>query len=890
MTSAHLSHHNPDTDPDPTETREWLDAFNDVLEHQGTARAQFLLQRIAAKYAVALPFSINTPYRNTIPEQDEPPYPGDLYLERRLRSIIRWNAMAMVMRANRKDASIGGHISTFMSIATLQEVGFHHFFRAPNESQDGDLVFFQGHSSPGVYARSFLEGRFDARTLDHFRQETRGEPGLSSYPHPWLMPEYWQFPTVSMGLGPMQAIYQAHVMRYLHHRKLINAANRKVWCFVGDGETDEPETLGSIALAGREKLDNLIFVINCNLQRLDGPVRGNGKIIQELEGVFRGAGWNVIKVVWGKYWDTLLQRDKEGWLQQRMEEAVDGEYQNFKNKGSAYTREHFFGKYPQLLAMVEHLSDEDIERLNRGGHDVHKIYAAYLRAIQHRGQPTVILAKTVKGYGTPAEAENMSHSAKKFDLEGLRRFRDRFELPIDDDQLPDLPYYKPSDDAPEMRYLHARRQALGGYLPQRNNALEPLEIPPLMTFNALLESSGKREISTTMAFVRLLTQLTKDVQIGARIVPIVPDEARTFGMEGMFRQLSIYTSEGQKYTPQDADRVMYYREDIGGQILQEGINEAGAMSAWIAAATACAHHRFTLIPFYTFYSMFGFQRIGDFAWAAGDQRARGFLIGATSGRTTLAGEGLQHDDGHSHILASTIPNCVAYDPAYAYELAVIVQDAMRRMYQEGEAKFFYLTVTNENYHHPAMPEGVEWGIIKGLYRLENIIAKNVRAQVRLIGCGAILREAREAAQILAQQFQVSSTVFSATSFTELAREAARYERQQRQGKTLSEKSHLAQSLDAEDTPIVAVSDYVCTHCEQIRRFLSVPYYTLGTDGFGRSDGRAALRHFFEVDAVHIAATSLFALRQRDILSAEEYLMARQQLHLDVDKPYPLDEV
>ena len=872
---------------DALEVAEWEQAFNDVLQHSGPEVARQLLSKLsdlAAKSGIERPFSINTPYCNSISERDEPPYPGEIYLERELRSAIRWNAMAMVMRANRQDSSIGGHISTFMSITTLQEVGFNHFFHAPSADSLGDLVFFQGHSAPGVYARSFLEGRLEEQDLNHFRKETREHPGLSSYPHPWLMPDYWQFPTVSMGLGPMQAIYQAHVRRYLHNRGLIDEAGRKVWCFVGDGETDEPETLGSIALAGREKLDNLVFVVNCNLQRLDGPVRGNGKIIQELEGVFRGAGWNVIKVIWGKYWDNLFQRDSNGLLQKLMDKTVDGEYQNFKNKGGAYTREHLFGKHPELLQMVANMSDDDIARLNRGGHDVNKVYAAYNRAWHHSGQPTVILAKTIKGYGTPAEAENIAHSVKKYDLDGLKRFRDRFEIPIADEQLPDLPYYKPAADSPAMRYMQERRQQLGGYLPQRSDQFTALPAPKLELFKNLLDGSKDREISTTMAFVRALTALTKDKSIGERIVPIVPDEARTFGMEGMFRSLSIYTSDGQKYVPQDSESVMYYRESKQGQILQEGINEAGAMSAWIAAATSAVNNNCPLVPFYIFYSMFGFQRVGDFAWAAGDQRARGFLIGATAGRTTLAGEGLQHGDGHSHVFASVIPNCIAYDPAYAYELAVIIQDGMRRMYQQQESVYYYVTVSNENYPQPALPEGAQEGILRGMYQVQTA----QKPRVRLLGSGPILRETLAASALLRERFDIASSVFSVTSYTELNRDAAAKERAAlMQGQASPEASHIQSCLGASSAPVIAASDYIRAHSEQVRRFIKAPYYTLGTDGFGRSDTRSALRSFFEIDAAHIAYCALYALMQSGSISAQQLVEARAQLGVDANKNNPM---
>ena len=731
-------------DEDPLETQEWVEAILSVLETQGADRAQYLLQRLSSKITETggqLPYAINTPYRNTIPVANEARMPGDLFMERGIRSLIRWNAMAMVMRANLGDSTLGGHISSFQSSATLYDVGFNYFFRARNADHKGDLLYIQGHSAPGIYARSYLEGRLNEEQLDKFRQEVDGD-GLSSYPHPWLMPEYWQFPTVSMGLGPLQAIYQAHVMKYLSQRGLSDAGDRKVWCFVGDGEMDEPESQGAIALAGRENLDNLIFVINCHLQRLDGPVRGNGKIIQELEGVFRGAGWNVIKVVWGRLWDPLLKKDKSGLLQQRMDEAVDGEYQNYKSHDGAYTREHFFGKYPELLKMVEDMTDEDIYRLNRGGHDPYKVFAAYAAATKHKGQPTVILAKTVKGYGLglAGEAQNISHSVKKLDIEALKKFRDRFDIPLPDAELEKVPYYRPPADSAEMRYLRGRREALGGSLPSRNPEFEALEVPSLSSLEAVTKGTGKREISTTMAFVRILSSLIKDKHIGQRIVPIVPDEARTFGMEGMFRQLGIYSSVGQLYEPTDTGQVMYYRETKDGQVMEEGINEGGAFAAWLAAATSYTNNDCPLVPFYVFYSMFGFQRVGDLCWAAGDLQARGFLIGATSGRTTLNGEGLQHQDGHSHILAGTVPNCVTYDPTYAYELAVIIQHGLEEMYVKKLAKYYYITVMNENYAQPTMPAGCEEGIIKGLYRLQGNIKKTSKKAVQLLGSGTILRE------------------------------------------------------------------------------------------------------------------------------------------------------
>ncbi|MCG7933321.1 MAG: pyruvate dehydrogenase (acetyl-transferring), homodimeric type, partial [Candidatus Thiodiazotropha taylori] len=765
-------------DIDPIETQEWLDALEAVLENEGVERAHFLIERLvdkARRSGAHLPFSANTAYVNTIPVTKQQRFPGDRAMERRIRSFIRWNAMAMVVQANRISTELGGHISSFASSATLFDVGFNHFFHAPTKERDGDLIFFQGHSAPGVYARAYLEGRLSEEQLYSFRQEVDGH-GLSSYPHPWLMPGFWQFPTVSMGLGPLMAIYQARFMRYLHDRGMVNTEERKVWAFCGDGEMDEPEALGAISLAGRERLDNLVFVINCNLQRLDGPVRGNGKIIQELEGVFRGAGWNVIKVIWGGYWDPLFARDKNGVLLKRMEECVDGDYQAYKAKGGAYTREHFFGKYPELDEMVANMTDEDIWRLNRGGHDPHKVFAAYAEATAHKGQPTVILAKTVKGYGmgVAGEGQNITHSQKKMGEAALKAFRDRFNIPISDDQIGAAPFYKPPADSAEMQYMHAQRSKLGGFLPQRRTKVEAMTVPPIEKFKALLEGSGDREQSTTMAFVRLLNMLVRDKQLGKQIVPIVPDEARTFGMEGMFRQLGIYSSVGQLYEPVDADQVMFYREDKKGQILQEGINEAGAMSSWIAAATSYSNHGVSMIPFYIYYSMFGFQRIGDLAWAAGDMQARGFLIGGTAGRTTLAGEGLQHQDGHSHLVAATIPNCVSYDPAFAYELTVIVLDGMRRMYQQQENVFYYITVMNENYLQPAMPEGVEEGIVKGMYLLKK--GGKQKKRVQLLGSGTILREVIAAAELLEKDFNVTADIWSVTSFNELRREGLDVER------------------------------------------------------------------------------------------------------------------
>ncbi|MET0002274.1 MAG: pyruvate dehydrogenase (acetyl-transferring), homodimeric type [Candidatus Thiodiazotropha sp.] len=877
----------PDTDPQ--ETQEWLDALEAVLENEGVDRAHFLIKRLvdkARRSGAYLPFSANTAYVNTIPVTKQRRFPGDRAMERRIRSFIRWNAMAMVVQANRISTELGGHISSFASSATLFDVGFNHFFHAPSKERDGDLIFFQGHSAPGVYARAYLEGRLSEEQLYSFRQEVDGQ-GLSSYPHPWLMPGFWQFPTVSMGLGPLMAIYQARFMRYLHDRGLLNTDERKVWSFCGDGEMDEPEALGAISLAGRERLDNLIFVINCNLQRLDGPVRGNGKIIQELEAVFRGAGWNVIKVIWGGYWDPLFARDKNGILLKRMEECVDGDYQAYKAKGGAYTREHFFGKYPELDDMVANMTDEDIWRLNRGGHDPHKVYAAYAEAMSHKGQPTVILAKTVKGYGmgVAGEGQNITHSQKKMGEAALKAFRDRFNIPISDDQIGAAPFYKPPTDSPEMQYMHQRRQDLGGFLPQRRTKVEPLQVPALDEFKTLLEGSGERDQSTTMAFVRLLNMLVRNKAVGKQVVPIVPDEARTFGMEGMFRQLGIYSSVGQLYEPVDADQVMFYREDKKGQILQEGINEAGAMSSWIAAATSYSNHGISMIPFYIYYSMFGFQRVGDLAWAAGDMQARGFLIGGTAGRTTLAGEGLQHQDGHSHILAGTIPNCVSYDPAYAYELAVIVQDGMRRMYQEQENVFYYITVMNENYAQPAMPDGVEEGIVRGLYLLST--GGKHKHRVQLLGSGTILREVIAAAELLEKEFKVSADVWSVTSFNELRRDGLDIERWNTLHPQEEPKlSYVTEKLNGKIGPVVAATDYIRSYADQIRPFITASYSVLGTDGFGRSDMRSQLRKFFEVNRYYILITALKALADEGEIKPEQVSRAIKKYKIDPEKPNP----
>ncbi|MFK7976836.1 MAG: pyruvate dehydrogenase (acetyl-transferring), homodimeric type [Halioglobus sp.] len=877
-------------DSNPTETREWLDALDAVVKYSGEDRASFILSELskhAMESRLALPSATRTPFSNTISPVDETRMPGDLFMERRIRSLVRWNALAMVMRANDNEDGLGGHISSFSSSATLYDIGFNHFFRGTDDGHPGDLVFYQGHSAPGIYARSFLEGRISEEQLDNFRREVDGN-GLSSYPHPWLMPDYWQFPTVSMGLGPIQAIYQARVMKYQQNRGLIDHGDREVWCFMGDGECDEPESLGAISLAGREGMGNLNFVINCNLQRLDGPVRGNGKIIQELEGVFRGAGWNVIKVVWGRLWDPLLEKDKTGLLQKRMDEVCDGELQNYKYNGGAYTREHFFGKYPELLELVADLSDDDIMYLNRGGHDPYKVYAAYAAAVKEHDKPTVILAMTVKGYGTgeAGEANNETHSLKKLDIESLKAFRDRFGIPIKDEDLENVPYYKPDPESPEMRYMRERRASLGGMIPARHSTMELLDTPPLTAFGNQLKSSGKREISTTMAFVRILSSLVKDADIGERVVPIVPDEARTFGMEGMFRQLGIYSSVGQQYTPHDAGQIMFYKEDIKGQILEEGINEAGAFSAWLAAATSYSTSKYPMIPFYIFYSMFGFQRIGDLAWAAGDSQARGFLIGATAGRTTLNGEGLQHQDGHSLILSSTIPNCVSYDPAYAYELAVIVQDGMRRMFSEGENKFYYITTMNENYVQPDMPQGVEEGIIKGMYKRKAATDGN-DLHVQLLGGGTILREVETAATMLEEEYGVSSDIWSLTSVNELQREGKEVERWNLlHPEETPRKPYVTQLLEGSSGPVIAATDYIKLYADQIREFIPASYTVLGTDGFGRSDTRGKLREFFEVSSQYIVFACLRALANEGKLDKKVVTDAITKLGINVDKKDP----
>ena len=879
-------------DLDPEETKEWLESIDSVLRLSGADRAHYLLNCMidhARRSGAYLPYSPNTAYLNTIPVGQQPEYPGDRAIERRIEAYIRWNAMAMVVHANRKSSEYGGHIASYASSATLYEVGFNHFWRAPTADHGGDLIYFQGHSSPGIYARAFLEGRLTEENLDHFRQEVVG-PGLSSYPHPWLMPEFWQFPTVSMGLGPMMAIYQARFMRYLEHRGIAEQKDRKVWCFLGDGETDEPESMGAITMPVRERLDNLIFVINCNLQRLDGPVRGNGKIIQELEAAYQGAGWNVIKVIWGSRWDRLLAQDQSGLLRRAMEECVDGEYQNFKAKGGAYTRENFFGRYPELKQMVADMSDDEIWRLNRGGHDAEKVYAAYHAAVNHKGRPTVILVKTVKGYGMgdAGEGQNITHQKKKLDSDDVRAFRDRFKLPVPDEDLERVPYLKLPEDGWEYRSLKESRERLGGFLPQRRlKASTPSpKIPDLEFFRSQLDGSGDREVSTTMVFVRILSALVKDKEIGQRVVPIVPDEARTFGMEGMFRQVGIYSSIGQLYTPQDADQLSYYKEDIKGQILEEGINEGGSYCSWIAAATAYANHNVQMVPFYIYYSMFGFQRIGDFAWAGGDMRARGFLMGGTAGRTTLAGEGLQHQDGHSLLVATTIPNCRAYDPCYGYELAVIIQDGLRRMCQDQESVFYYIACMNENYVQPAMPEGAEEGIVRGMYRLKRGGRGKIRVQ--LLGSGTILREVIAAAEMLEKEFQVPADVWSVTSFSELRREALAIDRwNERHPGKKARRSYVEECLADEPGPCVAATDYIKTVPDQIRQWVPGTYRVLGTDGFGRSDGRAALRAFFEVDRRSIVISALKALADEEALDVRTVAAAIKRYGIDPEKPDPV---
>jgi len=885
-----MTEQSPYEDIDPIETQEWLESIDSLLKAQGPQRAHFILEKLVdftRRSGTYLPFRPNTAYLNTISKHREPDYPGDRSLERRIEAFIRWNAMAMVVQANRASSEYGGHIASYASAATLYEVGFNHFWRARSDSHPGDMIFIQGHSSPGIYARAYLEGRLSEEQLKRFRKEVGGG-GLSSYPHPWLMPDFWQFPTVSMGLGPMNAIFQARFIRYLENRGLVKPSDRKVWAFLGDGEMDEPESMGALTMPVREKLDNLIFVINCNLQRLDGPVRGNGKIIEELEAAFLGAGWNVIKVLWGRRWDPLLARDTQGLLRRVMEECVDGEYQNFKAKGGAYTREHFFGKYPALKEMVANMSDDDIWRLNRGGHDAQKVYAAYASAVENKGYPTVILAKTVKGFGMgkAGEGANTTHQQKKLDDSSLKDFRDRFNIPISDEEISGLPFRKPPPDSEEMRYLQERRRALGGYLPARHSDVPALVIPPLQAFDSLLQGTGDREISTTMALVRLMGVLLKDKNVGKHVVPIVPDEARTFGMEGLFRQIGIYSSVGQLYRPQDADQLAFYHEDKQGQILQEGINEPGALCSWIAASTSYSNHGVPMIPFYTYYSMFGFQRVGDFIWAAGDSQARGFLIGGTAGRTTLAGEGLQHQDGHSQLVATTVPNCVAYDPAYAYELAVIVHDGMRRMYEKRESVFYYITCMNENYVHPAMPKGVEQGILSGMYLLQ--IGGRGKVRVSLFGSGTILREVLAAAAILEQQYKVPADVFSVTSFSELRRNALETERwNMLHPDEPARVSYVQQALAGREGPFVAATDYMKTVPDQIRQWVPGRYTVLGTDGFGRSDARKQLRMHFEVDRHYVVVAALKALADEAKLDRKTVTQAIRTFGIDPDKLNPV---
>jgi pyruvate dehydrogenase E1 component len=862
------------------EKQDWLEALDDLLASAGPERVKEILydlQVSAHRKGVRLPFSANTPYINTIPVEDQPPYPGDREMERRIKSLIRWNAMAMVVRANREEEGIGGHISSYQSIATLYEVGFNHFFRGRTETFPGDLVYFQGHSSPGVYARAFLEGRLSVEQVGNFRHELHDSPGLSSYPHPWLMPDFWQFPTVSMGLGPITAIYHARFIHYLEDRGIRPPAGQKVWAFLGDGETDEPETLGALTLASREKLDNLIFVVNCNLQRLDGPVRGNGKIIQELEAAFRGAGWNVIKVIWGGDWDALLENDEDGVLVKRMGDVVDGEYQKYVVEDAAYIREHFFGADPRLKAMADRLSDSQIKTMRRGGHDPAKVYAAYQAAVEHTGSPTVILAQTVKGYGLGAagEGQNITHSQKKMGEEALREFRTRFGIPISDEEIDRVPFYRPPDDSPEIQYLMKMRAERGGFVPARNTDYTPVAMPSDQIF-AEFDGGSERAVSTTMVFVRLLSKMLQDINIGKLIVPIVPDEARTFGMDALFRQCGIYSRPGQLYEPVDADNLLYYKEAQDGQIIEEGITEAGAFSSFLAAGTAYANHGINMIPFYTYYSMFGFQRIADLAWLAGDARCKGFLLGATAGRTTLAGEGLQHQDGHSHVMALAVPNLIAYDPAYAYELAVIIQDGIRRMYVENEPVYYYITLMNDNYAQPAKPEGADEGILKGIYKFQG----SEKAQAQILGSGAILNEAIKAATLLKEQFGVETNVWSVTSYKTLLNDALDADRAARFpgiGKDKKKGPWIFQCLENEAGPVIAASDYMKVLPASLAKWIPGELTVLGTDGFGRSDGRAALREHFEVDAKSIAQAVLVALGED-----------ASDLNLSEDKPNPLN--
>ena len=881
-----------DGDVDPLETNEWLESLSAVIEKDGNQRAHYLIKELINKAYMEganIPYTQNTPYINTIPANEEKKSNGDQNIERRIRSLIRWNSAAMVVRANKKFPELGGHIGTFASAATLYDVGMNHFWRAKNNKFGGDLIYFQGHSAPGMYARAFLEGRLNEKQLDSFRQEVN-PGGLSSYPHPWLMPNFWQFPTVSMGLGPMLAIYQARYMKYLINRGLIKDEGRKVWAFLGDGEMDEPESLGAIGLAARENLDNLIFVINCNLQRLDGPVRGNGKIIQELEGIFRGAGWNVIKVIWGSYWDPLLANDKTGHLIKTMNETVDGEYQAMKARDGSYVREKFFGKYKETKELVSSLSDKDIWRLNRGGHDPHKVFAAYDKASKNIGSPTVVIAKTIKGYGMgkSGESVNTTHQTKKLDIDDLMYYRDRFDVPLTDKQVQNIEYYKPDQNSPEIKYIKERRLQLGGFIPERTTYAKPIKTPPKNIFDNMKESTGDKEMSTTMALVRMLTNLLRDKNVAPRLVPIIPDEARTFGMEGFFQKIGIYAHEGQKYEPEDSAQLSSYREDKKGQVLEEGINEAGAMSSWIAAGTSYTNHDIEMIPIYLFYSMFGFQRIGDFAWAGADSQSRGFLIGATAGRTTLAGEGLQHQDGHSHLLASTIPNCKSYDPTFHYELATIFREGLRRMHEKKENIFYYITTMNENYPHPAMPKDklCEEGILKGMYKIKEF-NKYKKTKIQFLGSGTILREMIAGAEILQKEYQIDSEVWSVTSFNELRRDGLEVERYNLLNPDKEpKKSYVEICLGKTEGPILAASDYMRMNSDQIRPYIDKSFYSLGTDGFGRSDTRKNLRKFFEVDKEHVVTYGLSILAKEQLIASKYAQEAIKKYKIDKEKPMP----
>jgi len=881
-----------DADNDPLETQDWIESLNAVIQKQGNQRAHYLIKELINKAYMEganIPYTQNTPYINTIPANEEKKSNGDQNIERRIRSFIRWNAAAMVVRANKKFPELGGHIGTFASAATLYDVGMNHFWRAKNNKFGGDLVYFQGHSAPGMYARAFLEGRLSEKQLDSFRQEVK-PGGLSSYPHPWLMPDFWQFPTVSMGLGPMMAIYQARFMKYLINRGLIKDEGRKVWAFLGDGEMDEPESLGAIGLASRENLDNLIFVVNCNLQRLDGPVRGNGKIIQELEGIFRGAGWNVIKVIWGSYWDQLLANDKTGHLVKIMNETVDGEYQAMKARDGSYVREKFFGKYPETLDLVSSMSDKDIWRLNRGGHDPHKVYAAYDKAMKSNGKPTVIITKTIKGYGMgkSGESVNTTHQTKKLDIDDLMYYRDRFDVPLTDEQVKNIEYYKPSENSPEIKYIKEKRMKLGGFIPERTSFAKSIKAPPKNIFDNMKESTGEKEMSTTMALVRMLTSILRDKNVAPRLVPIIPDEARTFGMEGFFQKIGIYAHEGQKYEPEDAAQLSSYREDKSGQVLEEGINEAGAMSSWIAAGTSYTNHDIEMIPIYLFYSMFGFQRIGDLAWAGADSQSRGFLIGATAGRTTLAGEGLQHQDGHSHLMASTIPNCISYDPTYHYELAVIFREGLKRMHEKKENIFYYITTMNENYPHPAIPKNkdCEEGILKGMYKIKEF-NKHKKTKIQFLGSGTILREMIAGAEILQKEYQIDSEIWSVTSFNELRRDGMETERFNLLNPDKDQKiSYVEKCLGKTEGPILAASDYMRANSDQIRPYIDKSFYSLGTDGFGRSDTRKNLRNFFEVDKEHIVAYGLSVLSREQLIASKYATEAIKKYKINPDKKIP----